>query len=352
MNSQSLTESPVLKTGTEIGIDIGDRRCFKPDDAKPESNGSVHGVRFEEVAPVRNRDTNGVIVYRRNKRLKSAANVIDSNCNSGGKVVINDVTEGKIIEPSDSKCNSGGKVVINDVTEGKMVEIEVKEESTLTVNCATTVSGRRFTRSVLKLNVEPLDMSNENLEVLDGKLITCGNVHDSNGVSILSSPIKEPEMEMSKKISIIGRPTTVKELFETGLLEGYPVFYNGGKRLEHDWEPSELKTVKQHRHSTVDVLRGFIIAGIPLRGTVNDIGILCSCDLCKGARVVPPCKFEIHACKTYRRASQYICLENGKSLLDVVKECRKGSLKQLEATIRSFIGPIHVKENIMSELQW
>ncbi|KAK4343079.1 hypothetical protein RND71_038895 [Anisodus tanguticus] len=319
MNSQSLTESPVLKTGTEIGIDIGDRRCFKPDDAKPESNGSVHGVRFEEVAPVRNRDTNGVIVYRRNKRLKSAANVIDSNCNSGGKVVINDVTEGKIIEPSDSKCNSGGKVVINDVTEGKMVEIEVKEESTLTVNCATTVSGRRFTRSVLKLNVEPLDMSNENLEVLDGKLITCGNVHDSNGVSILSSPIKEPEMEMSKKISIIGRPTTVKELFETGLLEGYPVFYNGGKR------------------------------GIPLRGTVNDIGILCSCDLCKGARVVPPCKFEIHACKTYRRASQYICLENGKSLLDVVKECRKGSLKQLEATIRSFIGPIHVKENIICQ---
>ncbi|KAJ8532792.1 hypothetical protein K7X08_015681 [Anisodus acutangulus] len=319
MNSQSLAESPVLKTGTGIGIDIGDRRCFKPDDAIPESNGSVHGVRFEEVAPVRNRDTNGVIVYRRNKRLKSAANVIGSNCNSGGKVVINDVTEGKIIEPSDSKCNSGGEVVINDVTEGKMVEIEVKEESTLTVNCATTVSGRRFTRSVLKLNVEPLDMSNENLEVLDGKLITCGNVHDSNGVSILSSPIKEPEMEMSKKISIIGRPTTVKELFETGLLEGYPLFYNGGKR------------------------------GIPLRGTVKDIGILCSCDLCKGARVVPPCKFEIHACKTYRRASQYICLENGKSLLDVVKECRKGSLKQLKATIRSFIGPIHVKENIICQ---
>ncbi|MCD7468888.1 hypothetical protein HAX54_007435 [Datura stramonium] len=318
IDSQSLAESAVHKTATGIGIGIGDPCCLKP-----ESNGSVHGVRFEEVAPVRDRDRNGVVVYRRNKRLKRAANVdggepSDSKCNSGGKVVIKDETEGISGVPV---CN-GNAEDVNEVelnSRRGMVEVEVKEESTLTVNC-TTVAGRRLTRSVLKLNVEPLDMSNENLELLDGKLITCPKVHDgSNGASILSTPTKQPEMEISKKISIIGRPTTVKELFETGLLEGYPVFYNGGKR------------------------------GIPLRGTIKDIGILCSCDLCKGARVVPPCKFEIHACKTYRRASQYICLENGKSLLDVVKECRKGSLKNLEATIRSFIGPIPVKENIICQ---
>ncbi|XP_049361435.1 uncharacterized protein LOC125826155 isoform X2 [Solanum verrucosum] len=289
-----MAESPVVKAGAGIGTGTGDPCCIEQ-----ESNGSVHGVRYNEVASVKDRDRNGVVVYRRNKRLKRAANV------DGG-------------ESTDSKFNnSGGKYVIKDGTEGisgnvesvkEMVEVEVKEESTLTVSCAT-VAGRRLTRSVLKLNVEPLDMSNENLEVLDGKLITC------NG----ASPAEESEMEISKKISIIGRPTTVRELFETGLLEGYPVFYNGGKR------------------------------GIPLRGTVKDIGILCSCDLCKGARVVPPGKFEIHACKTYRRASQYICLENGKSLLDVVKECRKGSLKNLEATIRSFIGPIPVKENIICQ---
>ncbi|KAK4730869.1 hypothetical protein R3W88_023857 [Solanum pinnatisectum] len=289
-----MSESPVLKAGAGIGTGTGDPCCIEQ-----ESNGSVHGVRFKEVASVKDRDRNGVVVYRRNKRLKRAAKV------DGG-------------ESTDSKFNnSGGKGVIKDGMESisgnvesvkEMVEVEVKEESTLTVNCAT-VAGRRLTRSVLKLNVEPLDMSNENLEVLDGKLITC------NG----ASPAEELEMEISKKISIIGRPTTVRELFETGLLEGYPVFYNGGKR------------------------------GIPLRGTVKDIGILCSCDQCKGARVVPPGKFEIHACKTYRRASQYICLENGKNLLDVVKECRKGSLKNLEATIRSFIGPIPMKENIICQ---
>ncbi|XP_016453770.1 uncharacterized protein LOC107778093 isoform X2 [Nicotiana tabacum] len=297
-------DSPSLpRSKLEPGIDI---ETGDPCNGKPESNGSVHGsvhgVRFEEVVPVRARDRNGLVVYRRNKRLKRAANVDDG----GGSV-----------EPSDaSKCNSsGGKIVSKDETEGisgipEMVEIEVKEESTLTAaNRDVSVTGssgsRRFTRSALKLNVEPLD---ENLEVLEEEeLITCGEVHDSNNGG------------SKKRISIIGRPTTVKELFETGLLEGYPVFYNGGKR------------------------------GIPLRGTIKDNGILCSCDLCKGARVVPPGKFEIHACKAYRRASQYICLENGKSLLDVVKECRKGSLKKLEATIRSFIGPIPVKEIIICQ---
>ncbi|KZV26186.1 hypothetical protein F511_06353 [Dorcoceras hygrometricum] len=124
-------------------------------------------------------------------------------------------------------------------------------------------------------------------------------------------------MKMSKNILIKGRPTTVRELFETGLLEGYPVFYNGGKK------------------------------GFPLRGTIKDAGIICSCSLCKGVTVVPPCKFEIHACKSYRRASQYICLENGKSLLDIVKECCKAPVKALEETIQNFIGPLPLKESFI-----
>ncbi|XP_073125790.1 uncharacterized protein [Henckelia pumila] len=125
------------------------------------------------------------------------------------------------------------------------------------------------------------------------------------------------KMEISKKVATKGRPTTVKELFGTGLLEGYPVFYNGGKRR------------------------------FPLRGSIKDTGILCFCTPCKGVRVVPPCQFEIHACKSQRRASQYICLENGKSLLDVVKECRKSSVKTLEETIHKFVGPMSVKESVV-----
>ncbi|XP_071722899.1 uncharacterized protein, partial [Rutidosis leptorrhynchoides] len=112
------------------------------------------------------------------------------------------------------------------------------------------------------------------------------------------------ELKMSKKIALNKKPTTVKELFETGLLEGVTVIYMGNK-----------------------------VSG--LRGTIKDGGILCSCSYCKGCRVIPPSQFEIHACKQYRRASQYICFENGKSLLDVMRACRNSPLHTLEATLQS-----------------
>ncbi|KAG2682834.1 hypothetical protein I3760_10G002400, partial [Carya illinoinensis] len=97
------------------------------------------------------------------------------------------------------------------------------------------------------------------------------------------------ELKTSKKIGLNKKPMTVKELFETGLLDG-------------------------------------------------DGGILCSCTSCNGCRVIPPSKFEIHASKTYKRAAQYICLENGKSLLDLLRECRASSLNTLESTIQNIIG--------------
>nr|GMC79614.1 increased DNA methylation 1 isoform X2 [Ipomoea batatas] len=203
-----------------------------------------------------------------------------------------------------------------------MVEVEVKEESTAVVkNAAGKLVKRRFTRSALKVKVEVVsEMENEVIKGFIDAEEAAEAVGDENGVTTaLGTPTKKLEMKMSKKIVLNGKPSTVRELFETGLLEGYPVVYNAGKR------------------------------GVLLRGIIKDVGILCSCEMCKGSIVVPPCKFEIHACKSYRRASQYICLENGKSLLDVVKECRKCSLNALEETIQSFIGPTPVKETIVCQ---
>ncbi|XP_015056110.1 uncharacterized protein LOC107002562 [Solanum pennellii] len=245
----------------ETEPETGDLDRRKPDEPQVKVSGS-----------------NGVVVYRRNKRRKTA----DSNRNSSGKVVNMDVTKGNL------------GISANN---GDVVEVEVKEET----------RSKRFTRSALGRKRELLEITNGN---------SGGEVDEGSGVVISGTPTKKLEMKMSKKISITVIPETVKELFETGLLEGYPVFYNGGKK------------------------------GIPLRGTIKDTGILCSCELCKGATVVPPSKFEIHACNSYRRASEYICLENGKSLLDVVKECRKGSLKTLEETIQSVIGPVPVKKSL------
>ncbi|KAL9318954.1 hypothetical protein ACSQ67_015471 [Phaseolus vulgaris] len=113
-----------------------------------------------------------------------------------------------------------------------------------------------------------------------------------------------------KKIVVVHKkPVTVKELFETGLLEGVPVVYVGCKK-----------------DSTSE-----------LRGVITDGGILCSCRLCNGCRVIPPSQFEIHACNIYKRAAQYICLENGKSLLELLRACRAAPLHTLETTIQNFV---------------
>ncbi|KAK8593357.1 hypothetical protein V6N12_045439 [Hibiscus sabdariffa] len=117
---------------------------------------------------------------------------------------------------------------------------------------------------------------------------------------------------MSKKVALTKYPMTVKELFDIGLPDGVPVVYMG--------------TIS----SKTSGLQGIIVDG----------GILWSCSLCKGRRVVPPSQFEIHACKQYKRASQYICFENGRSLLEVLRACRRRPLHTLEATIQNILSAL------------
>ncbi|PIN21476.1 Histone acetyltransferase [Handroanthus impetiginosus] len=281
------------------------------------------------VPRVRPREANGFAVYTRNKRLKSRSvgriGYLDKLQADSGVLVKGEeavISYGEVVVSSGDAVNVGGaegNLGILEVTggedEGEMMEIEVREEP---LEAARSNGSRRFTRSFLKSKDEDSDMEDGDSGNLRDTVILEADGLESEKLTVLGSPkTRKMEMKMSKKILLKGRPTTVRELFETGLLEGYPVFYNGGKR------------------------------GFRLRGTIKDAGILCSCSLCKGIRVVPPCQFEIHACKSYRRASQYICLENGKSLLDVVKECRKASVKTLEETIQNFIGPMPVKESVV-----
>ncbi|KAL0740362.1 hypothetical protein Bca4012_081875 [Brassica carinata] len=104
---------------------------------------------------------------------------------------------------------------------------------------------------------------------------------------------------------VLKRPDTVRELFETGILDGVSVVYTGTAQSQ----------------------------GFGLRGIITDGGILCSCSSCDWANVITTSQFEIHANKQYKRASQYICFENGKSLLDVLKICRNAPLHSLRAKI-------------------
>ncbi|KAH6762281.1 Acyl-CoA N-acyltransferase with RING/FYVE/PHD-type zinc finger domain-containing protein [Perilla frutescens var. hirtella] len=318
----------------ELGLDIEcQSELSKPepgtgsgDPNRPESNGSGW-MDHCYVPRVRPSEANGFAVYTRNKRLKSRsvdrtgfAVKIEGDSAVSVKVEEADSLNGEFVVNGDDAvnvCEAEGDLGTSGFgggeSEGEMMEIEVKEEP-VPLAVVRTEGRRRFRRSVLA------DSDTENGisgNLRDTVILEADGLLSEELALMSSTNTRKMEMKMSKKILIKGRPATVRELFETGLLEGYPVFYNGGKR------------------------------GFPLRGTIKDAGILCSCIFCKGVRVVPPCQFEIHACKSYRRASQYICLENGKSLLDVVKECRNSSVKTLEETIQNFIGPMPVKESVI-----
>ncbi|KAG5556783.1 hypothetical protein RHGRI_007146 [Rhododendron griersonianum] len=202
---------------------------------------------------------------------------------------VKNVEDDEGVKINDLSSNEVANDVNNEVSNGVLVE-----------------APRRFTRSTMN-NAE--GSSSENGFFLSAEA-NVGSVDCATGTKT-----KILELKMSKKIGLQSRPTTTKELLSTGLLEGYPVVYNGGNK---------------HKAAV-------------LRGTIKDIGILCFCRLCKGSRVVSPGVFEIHACKSYRRAAQYICLENGRNLLEVVKACQDSSLNMLEETIRNLIGSLPEK---------
>ncbi|KHN02285.1 Putative pectinesterase 15 [Glycine soja] len=180
-------------------------------------------------------------------------------------------------------------------------EVEVKTENgecEKLKNESTEVVARtrkRSRRSALEAKVECCDQ----MVVSETEQVVANGGSGINGA--LGAPRNKMELKMSKKIVVNRKPMTVKKLFDTGFLDG----------------------------------------ASGLRGVIRDGGILCSCCLCNGRRVIPPSQFEIHACKQYRRAAQYICLENGKSLLDLLRACRGATLHTLEVTVQNFVCSPH-----------
>ncbi|KAH9671024.1 PHD-type domain-containing protein [Citrus sinensis] len=280
---------------------------------------------------------NGFIVYSRVKRSRFSNSddlleddVIDKRINSKihegriNKVVKNVLNENGIVESVVEEENQLVQIAVENVIEetvkGKKAPI-CKEEPISEVECFPRKEGGSEVSnglnkkclkrpSAMKPKVEPVEVlvtqsegfGNESMSLIEVEAIAEG--------SALTSPKKNLELKMSKKISLNKKPMTVTELFETGLLDGVTVVYMGG------------------------------IKASGLRGIIRDGGILCSCSLCNGCRVIPPSKFEIHACKQYRRASQYICFENGKSLLEVLRACRSVPLPMLKATLQSALSSL------------
>ncbi|KAG8371246.1 hypothetical protein BUALT_Bualt13G0067700 [Buddleja alternifolia] len=160
---------------------------------------------------------------------------------------------------------------------------------------------RRITRSSVKLHDEETELgSNE------------GVVENGGAMASDTSPSKL-EMKMSKKVESKKIPTKLKDLLETGLLEGLRVRYIHGSK-------------RRRRPET------------ELEGVIQGTGILCSCEECKGREVVTPNNFETHANSGNKRPPEYIYLENGKSLRDVLNACKADPSGSLEMVIQTAIG--------------
>ncbi|CAA0840148.1 Acyl-CoA N-acyltransferase with RING/FYVE/PHD-type zinc finger domain [Striga hermonthica] len=120
------------------------------------------------------------------------------------------------------------------------------------------------------------------------------------------------EIKMSKKVELKRVPLRLKDLLETGLLEGLRVKYiHISKRRQPDTE---------------------------LEGVIKATGILCSCGECKWREVVTPNVFEMHAKSGNKRPPEYIYLENGKSLRDVLDACKTNESESLALVIQNAIG--------------
>ncbi|XP_062233952.1 uncharacterized protein LOC133931156 isoform X2 [Phragmites australis] len=157
-------------------------------------------------------------------------------------------------------------------------------------------TGRRFTRSLLlKDKHDDNDLSG-----------TTTATNSSSSASPSPNNNTNSNMGISPK-NVNKIPTNLRELLATGLLDGQPVKYimRKGKRAV-------------------------------LRGVIKRIGILCSCSSCKGQKV--------HAGSTKKHPSDYIFLENGNNLHDVLRACANATLDMLESAIQKVIGPAPQKK--------
>ncbi|XWS71550.1 hypothetical protein CRYUN_Cryun03dG0147300 [Craigia yunnanensis] len=208
--------------------------------------------------------------------------------------------EDLVIKSESCKGDLGLPVLVSCEGDSKIEEV-VKEEKPL----------RRFTRSLLKPRVETVkETAVKDAVVVDVNDVKSGG--DYNRVEGVDSPMTQ-EMDVSTRF-LRNFPSKLKDLFDSGMLEGVNVRYA--------------------RSSKVTRASG----GSGLRGVIKGSRILCFCPACKGIKAVTLTLYEIHAGSSNKRPAEYIYLENGYTLRDVMNTCKENSLTTLENALRIVIG--------------
>ncbi|XP_030521033.1 uncharacterized protein LOC115734409 isoform X2 [Rhodamnia argentea] len=180
---------------------------------------------------------------------------------------------------------------------------------------------RRFTRSALKPKEDVVEktVAKNARKVSHGKVIgDGGDMKLGNGaISLVNTPTKL-ELKMSKKIALKKPFSTLKDFLETGLLEGLAVKY--------------FRVLRDRKRE-----KG-------LGGVIRGAGIQCSCEDCKGVDVVSPTIFELHAGSLNKRPPEYIFLENGKTLRDVMNAVKNAQLDTMEEAVQAVLGSSRINK--------
>lgn len=236
----------ILDLDFEIDRAGGSELELKANNPNPhESNGS--DWRDCYAPRVRPSEANGFVVYTRNKWLKRRNEGVigfwdkpQSDSVSITEAVKVESSHGGVVVHGGNAANVGGfegnfgTPGLRDgvgESDGEMMELEMKEDARA-AGVAEINGPSELTRSVLRSKDEDSETENGSSgDLQDSVVLVAGELESEKLAVSGKTRTRTMETEMSKEILIEGRPTTVTELLETGLLEGYSVFYNGGNRV-------------------------------------------------------------------------------------------------------------------------
>ncbi|KAI4383773.1 hypothetical protein MLD38_009573 [Melastoma candidum] len=198
----------------------------------------------------------------------------------------------------DGAMGNGGNAALKEEEEA-MLSTGLVDVPVIVGDVSPHKSVERLARSA------PIQEEDEiNVEIANG---------DSGKLALSGTPLKL-EIKMYKKIELSRPFVSLKEFLESGLLEGYHVTYCRG-----------LKGTRQKEKS--------------LEGVIKGNGILCFCDKCKPVNnVVVPTVFELHAGSPNKRPPEYIYLDSGRTLRDVMNAVKNSSANTIEQAVRAVIG--------------
>ncbi|KAF8086423.1 hypothetical protein N665_0626s0015 [Sinapis alba] len=181
-------------------------------------------------------------------------------------------------------------------------------------------SLRRLTRSLVKQTSDLDDPDLENIEPSDlGKVAVHAN--DVRMDDFHSPPVTTPNKRGRPRKFLRDFPKKLKDLLDSGILEGLTVYYVRGAKVREAGS------------------RG-------LKGIITGSGIMCFCGDCKGTQVVSPAVFEQHASSTNKRPPEYILLESGCTLRDVMNAFKETPFEALEERLRLLVGPDFKKSSL------